>query len=273
MTHKYDNLFKNASKTFYNSTRLFPKSIRDDVFILYAFVRTVDDFVDGDPQDIEGFNKFWNKYKNDRKTGSSNSELINDFIKLSDKYNFDEEWTTAFFESMQSDIDRVSYHREKDTLKYIFGSASVIGLYMAKILNLPEASYKYAAGMGNAFQYINFIRDVKEDLVLERNYFPKVDLKSFKIEEYNKDYFIKYQDRFVKFLKYQLEKYKCWMVDSKDGLKYIPKRYRVAIKTAIDLYNWTGRVIERDPMIVLEKKVKPSKLVITYFAFKNLILG
>ena len=47
-------IFKDASRTFYAASKLFPRAVRDEVFTLYAFVRTADDFVDCTPQDRGG---------------------------------------------------------------------------------------------------------------------------------------------------------------------------------------------------------------------------
>jgi phytoene/squalene synthetase len=37
--------------------------------------------------------------------------------------------------------------------------------------------------LGSAFQKVNFLRDLKDNLVLNRNYFPGVDLNSFDEEQ------------------------------------------------------------------------------------------
>jgi phytoene synthase len=42
--------FRNGSQTYFNSTRFFPEAIRQDVYLLYGFVRKADDFVDAVPQ-------------------------------------------------------------------------------------------------------------------------------------------------------------------------------------------------------------------------------
>ena len=46
---------------FYSSL-IFPKKVRNDVFICYAFVRRADDLVDSLPKNDEGFYKFKLKY-------------------------------------------------------------------------------------------------------------------------------------------------------------------------------------------------------------------
>jgi phytoene synthase len=53
-----NKIFKSGSTTYSTSSLFFPKHIRDNITILYAFVRTLDNFVDKTPQDIKGFNDF-----------------------------------------------------------------------------------------------------------------------------------------------------------------------------------------------------------------------
>jgi phytoene synthase len=50
-----------------------------------------------------------------------------------------------------------------------------------------------------------------------------------------------------------------WQREAERGYHFIPYRYLLPIKTAADMYIWTARRIERNPMIVYEGKVKPPK--------------
>jgi phytoene/squalene synthetase len=53
--------------------------------------------------------------------------------------------------------------------------------------------------LGSAFQKVNFLRDLKDNLVLNRNYFPGVDLNSFDeaknsiIKEIEEDFRVAYE--------------------------------------------------------------------------------
>jgi phytoene synthase len=153
----------------------------------------------------------------------------------------------------------------KETLEYIYGSAEVIGLMMGKIMNLSEESFRCAKYLGRAMQYINFIRDIAEDVKLNRVYFPQTDLKKFGIEKLDHDYILNNPEKYNEFIKKQLLYYCNWQSIAEEGYKYIPKRYLIPVKTASEMYNWTAEQIFIDPMIVYVKKVKPqvSKIVST----------
>jgi phytoene synthase len=192
----FEEIFSKGSKTFYNSTFFFPKLQRQQITRLYAFVRRADDYVDAIPQDIDQFYRFKEFYlslssttkyiennpANRLEIDSSDKFIITSFVALEQELGFDPAWTSAFLGSMERDLTQNTYETLPETVDYIYGSANVIGLYMAKIMKLPESAYKSAESLGQAFQYINFIRDIAEDITLGRNYFPQELMRKFNLK-------------------------------------------------------------------------------------------
>jgi phytoene synthase len=254
-THK--EIFRNGSKTYYFSSRFFPKKVRDDVFILYGFVRVADNYVDNIPQDADGFYSFRRAYETARTTGKlSDNHIIDSFIDLQRRKNFDEAWTQAFLDSMQHDLVKSTCDTLEETLTYIYGSAEVIGLFMSRIMNLDNAALPYAKMLGRAMQYINFIRDINEDVSLGRRYLP---LTGTSLPALNKQAAFEHQEEYIHFLRREIHRYHVWQKEATKGYKLIPRRYRIPIMTAADMYCWTALEIAKDPFIVFEKRVKPSK--------------
>lgn len=266
-------IFKNASKTYFNSSLFFPKEKKQSVFELYSFVRLADDFVDSVPQNTKAFNLLKLKYQ--KKLADSPDKNINrvlkNIYKLQKKYPITDADVDSFLKSMSMDLTNKNYNSMEDTLEYIYGSAEVIGLMMAKILGLETESYNYACYQGRAMQYINFIRDIKEDIKLGRCYFPEIIRKKFEINSWNDD--IKNNKQFDQFVQAQIEQYLEWQSEAQKGWKYIPYRSRIAVMTASDGYLWTARQIRKNPKIVFDHKVKPSKSQIILFGLKNSIKG
>jgi phytoene synthase len=262
-------IFKKGSRTYFYSTVFFPKTVKKDVFTLYSFLRKADDYVDSIPQDSESFYAFKDLYY-DAKSGTETDDIvINSFVELVNRKNFEESWVDAFLNSMEMDIYKSSYQNMEELMTYLYGSSEVVGLFMAKIMDLSSESFNAARHLGRAMQYINFIRDISEDIDLGRVYFPQDDLDMFGLESLERKFTIDKRDKFNGFIRKQLETYKRWQKEAEKGFSFIPYRYLISIKTASDMYNWTAREIEKDPFVVYKKKVKPSTPKIVFNVFTN----
>lgn len=260
--------FKKGSRTYFVSSLFFPRKAREAVFKLYGFVRTIDNFVDVIPQKAEEFYQFKERYYRTLQGKPANDVIIDSFVELLKRKQFDPGWVDAFFYSMELDLKKGIYHKLDETLEYVFGSAEVIGLFMAKIMDLPTESYPNARMLGRAMQYINFIRDIDEDFQLGRIYLPLEDTELEKLEY---DYLKRHPSQFESFIRHQIQRYRGWQLEAEKGFIYIPKRYLIPIETASDMYKWTARIIEKDPFIVFKKKVKPSKTDIILQITKNFL--
>jgi phytoene synthase len=260
--------FKQGSRTYFNSSLFFPRAVRREVFALYGFVRVADNFVDSIPQDADGFYRFKQAYERAWQEGTIGDPIIDAFVELGRGKDFDPAWTEAFLHSMELDLHKKEYDKLEETLEYIYGSAEVIGLYMAKVLDLAEESYPHAERLGRSMQYINFIRDIDEDRTLGRRYLP---LEGTPLKSLDPEYVRSHPGEFNEFLKAHLDKYRIWQGEAEEGFRYIPKRYLIPIKTASDMYNWTARNIEQDPMVVFQRKVKPPKIRIWWAVLANVL--
>ena len=254
---RHEQIFRSGSKTYYFSSRFFPPSVRKDVYALYGFVRVADNLVDELPVDSEAFYRFRQSYRQAYKENRPSNDLVIDaFLELQKRKQFDPAWTEAFLDSMQHDLVKSSCDTLDEVLTYIYGSAEVIGLFMARIMDLSEEAFAYAAMLGRAMQYINFIRDIQEDNDLGRRYLPLLDTPLASLQyEYVKEH----KEDFIQFISKEVDRYLVWQKEASKGYAYIPRRYRIPIMTAADMYCWTARQIAKNPMIVFEKRVKPPK--------------
>lgn len=263
------DIFKRGSTTYYFSSLFFPKGIKDDVFKLYSFVRVADDYVDSIPADTKQFKflrKLWQQSFADssfddvvKDSDDINLRVVRNMVFVARKYAFNPDWVTAFLDSMQADLEKKQYKTIDDTIWYMYGSAEVIGLMMANIMGLSEKSHIYAQMQGRAMQYINFVRDIAEDNKLGRRYFPESELKKYGLSDLSQKTVDANVDAFEAFLRAQIDLYEVWQQEANKGFGFIPKRLRIPLQTATDMYNWTAKVIYKDPTCVFSHKVKPSK--------------
>ena len=258
MNPALSNIFKQGSKTYFYSSIFFPPDVKEDVYKLYSFVRKADDYVDTIPQMKRQFYEFKELYMRSLNDEKTRNVVVDSFRELMVKRDFDPAWVKAFLNSMESDLYIRSYETLKKLKTYLYGSAEVVGLMMAQILGLHEDSHASARLLGRAMQYVNFIRDVSEDLWLDRNYFPRIDYTIHGLESLDLGETMKKPEGFTRFMRHQIQRYHEWQTAAEGGFHCIPKRYLIPIKTASEMYKWTAKVIEKQPFIVYSKKVKPS---------------
>ncbi len=264
MASSTNTIFRHGSTTFFYSSLFFPPNIYQDVAILYSFVRTADNFVDQIPQDAKGFSRFVHQYRQARKGKRSTNTIISDFIQLEKKASFDPRWTDSFLQAMEQDLIKTEYKTIQETCAYMYGSANVIGLYLCALLDLPKKSFRYAQLLGRAFQFINFIRDIPEDIGLGRQYLPTTELRTYGLANLSLDEVNQKPTQFIRFMRAQIELYQHWRRSAEPGFSYLPPKVRIAIITATKMYDWTANRIYDDPFIVYKRKVKPGVLRIIW---------
>lgn len=199
---------KNYSTSFSLAVYMLSPSIRDAIYSIYGFVRFADEIVDSfhgyDKENL--INDFEKEYYKAYGSGISLNPILNSFQQTVKQYNISDNLIQAFMKSMKLDLIKSDYQTQAEYEEYIYGSADVVGLMCLKVF-VAGKEHKYdalkaeAMRLGSAFQKVNFLRDLKEDnLVLNRNYFPGVDLKTFDektkrviIKEIEEDFNIAYQ--------------------------------------------------------------------------------
>ncbi len=259
-------IFKRGSVTYYNSTLFFPKDVREDVTKLYAFVRVYDDLVDSVPQKGREFFKLREKFYEALDGKKSENEVINNFVELMTRKRFNKSWVDDFLNSMEADLTKKVYYTIDETVAYMYGSAEVVGLMMMRVLNLREESSYYARMLGRAMQYLNFIRDVKEDLSMGRQYLPLEEMQEFGVKSLSEC-----TPNFKEFIRFQVKRFMSFQKEAERGYRFIPIRYLIPVKTAADMYKWTAMKIYADPCVVNRKKVKPKKIRVLSEGLYNLV--
>ena len=265
-------IFSQGSNNFYTSSRFFSRAQREKVSVLYAFVRTADNFVDCVPPQIAQFDSFEKQYRallnHDPHPHDRYTSVIVAFVALQRACQFEQEWIDAFFYSMRLDISKREYNSKAETLEYIYGSAEVVGLCMVRILHLNRHADECAKLFGRALQYINFIRDIKEDNRLGRRYLPLAD----GLPDLSEDTATRSSAQVAALIRLYLAQFRSWLSESKTGFEYMPPHVRVPIQTAGDVFCIIAKKIDRKPLIVYTQKVTISKLRIMMCAIKNTIV-
>ena len=176
---------KKYSTSFSLATRMLAPEIRSAIYNIYGFVRFADEIVDTfHKYDKESLLiQFEKNYYLGAYQGISLNPILNSFIKTVKKYKIQDELVQAFLKSMRADLSKKNYQTEKEYNEYIYGSADVVGLMCLRVfVNGDDKKYnelkRPAMRLGSAFQKVNFLRDIKEDIEeLDRSYFPNVNFR------------------------------------------------------------------------------------------------
>ncbi|MGV1004309.1 MAG: phytoene/squalene synthase family protein [Candidatus Nanopelagicales bacterium] len=179
-------LNKAHGKTYYLATLLLPPAKRPYVHALYGFARYADDIVDDlastltAQQTAEWLTSWSEQFLADLGRGHSTDEVGRAVIDTVQRWAIPIDTFEAFLHSMAMDLTVTEYPDYEALSEYVYGSAAVIGRQMVPILEpSADAAYQPAMDLGVAFQLVNFVRDVGEDLDRGRVYLPLDELARF----------------------------------------------------------------------------------------------
>ena len=221
------------------------KKYRDPVYAVYGFVRIADEIVDTfHDQEKEILLKAYieETYSSiDRRLGTN--PVLHSFQWAVNEFGISRDLIKAFFDSMLMDLEP-SRHNKQTYEQYIFGSAEVVGLMCLQIFYKDdpekfEGLKIYARKLGEAFQKVNFLRDINADLTeRERVYFPELKPENFTAET-----------------KRSIEKdIRQTFIDSKEGIRALNKDARFGVYLAYQYYFKLFRLISKTDVNTLMKK-------------------
>jgi phytoene synthase len=159
-----------VARTFSIACRLLPRSVRDDVYLLYLLFRTVDDLVDDgapDAQERVAAIEAWA----DGALAPATSEVAL-LGTLGQRHRLPREPFADFCAGMRHDLAGATLATEADVDRYCYRVAGTVGVIMASVLGTrdPAVAEPAAAALGMAMQRTNILRDIDEDRAAGRTY-------------------------------------------------------------------------------------------------------
>jgi phytoene synthase len=254
---------KNYSTSFSAGIRVLNKKYRKQIYAIYGFVRFADEIVDSfyDFNRSELFENFKNDtYEAINKKISSNP-ILHSFQYVVNEYGIKRELVDSFLTSMEMDLHKHNYDKSQFK-KYVTGSAEVVGLMCLKVFYKDkEKEYEilkhYARKLGDAFQKVNFLRDLKEDYKDRgRVYFPGIDFDNFTEQD-----------------KQRIENDICNdFYNSFTGIKNLRKEVRLGVYLAYNYFMTLFRKIKKTKAgDLIQKRIRISNFRKTILLFKCFI--
>ena len=243
---------KKYSTSFSLAVKMLSPKIRTAIYNIYGFVRFADEIVDSFHQyDKEKLiNKFEADYYEAIEDGISLNPILNAFQQTVFQYHISDDLVQAFLKSMKADLNKTEYQTKEEYDSYIYGSADVVGLMCLKVfVNGDSEKYedlkKPAMRLGSAFQKVNFLRDLKDDIEgLNRSYFPNVDLRTLNNESKN---------QIIKEIEEDFE------VAFKEGILKLPVEAKFGVYVAYRYYKRLLKKLKQTPSSkIMETRVRIS---------------
>ena len=248
---KCKEITRKYGTSFFFATQFFPKETRNGIYAIYAFARIPDEIVDdynkkGKAESLAELNEWRARWLAAMRAGHSDDNVMNAIVHTFRKYEIPVEEGEAFLKSMFMDEEKFSYADYAELEGYMYGSAGVVGLMVARIVGYSsDAAFEYAIKLGYAFQVTNFLRDIREDCEgLGRVYMPQNELRQFGLTSDDISRHL-YDERFIDFMKFQIERNRKIYRAALPGIPMLAWRGRLAVRVSYVLYKAILAEIER----------------------------
>jgi squalene synthase HpnC/squalene synthase HpnD len=197
LARSYEECYRVAREShsnFYYAFFLLPKSRRDGLAALYAFMRLIDDVAD-ENDDASAKQRALAKWRaaldeavmaNGRvniSTLPGASEVLPALVDTMRRYNMPARYLHDLISGAEMDLTVKSYSTFDRLREYCYRVAGTVGLTCTHVFGFRDArALDLAEKLGLAFQLTNIIRDVHDDYAMGRVYLPDEDLAQYNVK-------------------------------------------------------------------------------------------
>jgi len=181
-----ERITKKEATNFYYAFLTLPKHRRRAIYAAYAFCRYCDDAVD-DQSSMDSKLESVNLLREKLRLSYVGEAVDPIFLCLGDvakQFDIPQEYFEAVLMGVESDLIKTRYQNFDELKQYCYQVASVVGLICIQIFGYRDAIAKtYAIDLGLAMQLTNILRDIQEDVLMDRIYLPQEELERFNYSE------------------------------------------------------------------------------------------
>ncbi len=251
--------------------------------MLYAFFRVADEFVDAPQQDPAGALEAFRHQTLVALHGAEaqspplsheDALIVNAMRDIVKEYRIPVADVEAFLSAMKMDLSVHRYATHKELEGYMYGSAGVVGLMMARVVGFQDGALEYAKELGYAMQLTNFLRDVKEDYVERgRVYLPQEVLKRHHVSEEMLSGERGVTDEWRALCKEEIARIRTMYRSSDHGIALLNEQGRFAVKAGSQLYESILNDIERHDYDVFSVRRGPGTVEKLWTLFTTRLLS
>ena len=243
-------LTKEYAKSFYFASNLLPEESRWATYALYGFCRYADNLIDN-PRDrttgelIMEVDAFGDELEKAYNTGESEHPVLKAFIVVAERYKIPLKYPLDLLRGVKMDVQRSRYANFDELYIFAYRVAGVVGLMMTHVLGYSDKSaFQYAERLCIAMQLTNILRDIQEDMQMNRMYMPHNELSDYGLSE--KDISEEHMsENFREFMKFQVARADQYYDEANKGISLLNRRSRFSIYAASKIYRGILRKIEK----------------------------
>lgn len=254
-----------------NTTYIFSDSSKAEARKFYDFIRIINNLVE---QGTYGYQKFivieqiFHNNSPIRNLSKEHRDIVANVKELCDKYEIDRSLINNYLSARSTDFTGKTYENEEQLVNYMKGAGDSVGLILARIFNINTSANELVCQQSRAILYLSFIRNLGNDTLNGRFYFPTSELRKYGLPYPTEKVALKYPGAYREFIEAQISIYCNYQKEATGLCKYLPYSKRVALKTTVDINNWEKNCIANDPFRVFDDNVIPSRFNI----FKKLVI-
>ncbi len=238
---------------FLNKTQRFALSS------VYAYCRIVDDIADDLDTPQKTKEQELNTWALEIETTFKNKPSLavtENLLKAIKDFNLKKEHFLLILDGMKMDMSKNEYQSFDELKGYMYRVASAVAFLCLDIFGYDsENSEKYSENIGYALQTTNIVRDVFEDVKLNRIYLPAKDMKKFGVTKKDLND-LTYSDNFIELMKFEAARAHSYYDSLDEFTDPAKKKKLLPLMIMAELYKAILNKIEKSSFKSLKSKTK-----------------
>ena len=238
------------SKSFSLASKLLPVSARDETAAVYAYCRRADDLIDliSDRPPSELVTSLRSELDSIYRGEAQSEPALSLFQQVVMRHGIPRHYPEELLAGMAMDATDTAYADLDELLVYCFRVAGTVGLMMSHVFGVQDArALRHAAHLGMAMQLTNICRDVREDWDRARLYLPDALLTQAGApglrRELGYPLELKWRRPLASVIRELLHQADSLYSSGAAGIRFLPFRPAIAVRTARLVYADIGRVV------------------------------
>lgn len=253
------------ARTFYLAARFLPYEKQRAIFAIYAICRYLDDMVD-EAEDLLSNSRIDREGIRDRLEGFRDSLLqhysggvtrdpvLTAFCDVLRRYRIPVKLPLELMQGVASDLEKNRYASFDELYAYSYKVASTVGLMTSEVFGYrDERALGHAIDLGIAMQLTNILRDIGEDLRMDRIYLPADELALFNVSEAQL-FDAQIDGNFIKLMRFQIARARRYFESADRGIPMLSRDSRLPVLLARENYSSILDKIEKNDYRVFNRR-------------------